>query len=142
MPREGDNVRHLSATTVLLVWTGFLFQLAIHPYFALHRNMFITFSTNFMKFLMWYLLLILAFALSLFFLFHMLDAQDGAEQENEAFETPTTSTLKTIIMVFTNFGGLVFTAPFGEFIFILFVFFILLLLNGLDLSDIGIIQQE
>ena len=149
MPREGENVRHLSATTILLVWTGFLFQLAIHPYFALHRNMFITISTNFLKFLMWYLLLILAFALSFFFLFHMPDAQDGAEQENEAFKTPTTSILKTIIMVFTgeiDFGGLVFTAPFGEFIFILFVFFILLvvmnLLNGLAVSDIGIIQQE
>ena len=147
---EGEKVRHLSATTVLLVWTGFLFQLAIHPYFALHRNMFITISTNFLKFLMWYLLLILAFALSFFFLFHMpKSAEDGAEQENEAFETPTTSIMKTIIMVFTgeiDFGGLVFTAPFGEFIFILFVFFILLvvmnLLNGLAVSDIGIIQQE
>ena len=149
LPREEKNVRHLSATTVLLVWTGFLFQLAIHPYFALHRNMFVTISTNFLKFLMWYLLLILAFALSFFFLFHMPKAQDGAEQENEAFETLTTSILKTIIMVFTgeiDFGDLVFVAPFGEFIFILFVFFILLvvlnLLNGLAVSDIGIIQQE
>ena len=112
--------------------------------------MFITISTNFLKFLMWYLLLILAFALSFFFLFHMpKSAEDGAKQENEVFETPTTSIMKTIIMVFTgeiDFGGLVFTAPFGEFIFILFVFFILLvvmnLLNGLAVSDIGIIQQE
>ena len=52
-------------------------------------------------------------------------------------------------MVFTgelDFGGIEFSSSFGKFIFLLFVFFIMLvfmnLLNGLAISDIGIIQKE
>ena len=52
-------------------------------------------------------------------------------------------------MVFTgelDFGGIEFASSFGKFIFLVFVFFIILvfmnLLNGLAISDIGLIQKE
>lgn len=57
--------------------------------------------------------------------------------------------MKTIVMVFTgeiDFGALVFPAPFGKVIFLLFVFFIMLvlmnILNGMAISDIALIQKE
>ena len=146
LPWEKEMVRHLSAITILLTWAGFLFQLAFHPYFALERYMFVTVSKNFVKVLVWYFLFVTAFALSFYFLFHM---PSDAEEVNPAFASVEGSVMKTIVMVFTgelDYGGLVFTAAFGKIIFILFIFFIMLvvmnLLNGLAVSDIGIIQHE
>ena len=66
---------------------------------------------------------------------------------NPSFTNVRESILKTIVMVFTgelDFGGIEFASSFGKFIFLVFVFFIMLvfmnLLNGLSISDIGIIQ--
>ena len=144
LPWEEDRVRHLSATTVLTTWFGFLFHIGFHPSFGLYRNMFVTVSKNFLRFLTWFLLFIIAFALSFFFLF----AMPGTE-ENSGFASAILSLEKTIVMVFLgeiDYGDLVFTHEFGKFIFILFIFFVMLvimnLLNGLAISDIGVIQEE
>ena len=144
LPWEVKRVRHLSATTVLLTWFGFLFHIGFHPSFGLYRNMFVTVSKNFIRFLSWFLLFIIAFALSFFFLFAMPGTED-----NSQFASVELTLEKTIVMVFTgeiDYGGLVFTHEFGKFIFVLFIFFVMLvimnLLNGLAISDIGVIQQE
>lgn len=144
LPWEVERVRHLSATTVLTTWFGFLFHIGFHPSFGLYRNMFITVSKNFLRFLTWFLLFIIAFALSFFFLF----AMPGTD-ENPAFASAKQSLEKTIVMAFLgeiDYGDLVFTHEFGKFIFVLFIFFVMLvimnLLNGLAISDIGVIQQE
>ena len=144
LPWEVKRVRHLSATTILLAWFGILFHIGFHPSFGLYRNMFVTVSKNFIRFLSWFILFIIAFALSFFFLF----AMPGTE-ENPAFATVELTLEKTIVMVFTgeiDYGDLVFTHEFGKFIFVLFIFFVMLvimnLLNGLAISDIGVIQEE
>ena len=144
LPWEVERVRHLSATTVLTTWFGFLFHIGFHPSFGIYRNMFVTVSKNFLRFLTWFILFIFAFALSFFLLF----AMPGTE-ENPAFATAKLSLEKTIVMVFLgeiDYGDIAFTHEFGKFIFVLFIFFVMLvimnLLNGLAISDIGVIQQE
>ena len=144
LPWEVERVRHLSATTILLTWFGFLFHIGFHPSLGLYKNMFVTVSKNFFKFLTWFILFILAFAISFFFLFSMPDTE-----ENSAFASMELTLEKTMVMVFTgeiDYGDLVFTHDFGKFIFALFIFFVMLvimnLLNGLAISDIGVIQQE
>jgi len=144
LPWEVATVRHLSATTILASWFGFLFHIGFHPSFGIYRNMFVTVSKNFVNFLSWFIFFILAFALCFFFLFSM----PGTEL-NPAFATVELTLEKTIVMVFTgeiDYGGLVFTHEFGKFIFVLFIFFVMLvimnLLNGLAISDIGVIQEE
>merc|ERR1712130_154767 len=144
LPWEVKRVRHLSATTILTTWFGFLFHIGFHPHFGLYRNMFMTVSKNFLSFFTWFLLFIIAFAISFFFLF----AMPGTE-ENPAYASMELTLEKTFVMVFTgeiDYGDLVFTHEFGKFIFALFIFFVMLvimnLLNGLAISDIGVIQEE
>ena len=77
------------------------------------------------------------------------------EQDNEHFADPGTSMMKTIVMSLTGeieyegikFGedGGAFKA-FGQIVFLLWVFFVMLvlnnLLNGLAVQDISVIQKE
>ena len=144
LPWNAKRVRHLSAITILTTWFGFLFHLGFHPMFGLYRNMFVTVSKNFFKFFNWFILFIIAFAISFFFLFSM-----PGTDENSSYASMELTLEKTIIMVFTgeiDYGDLVFTHQFGKFIFMLFIFFVMLvimnLLNGLAISDIGVIQAE
>ena len=144
LPWDVNRVRHLSAITVLTTWFGFLFHFGFHPNYGLYRNMFVTVSKNFFKFFNWFFLFIIAFAISFFFLFSM-----PGTDENSSYATMVLTLEKTIIMVFTgeiDYGDLAFTHQFGKFIFMLFIFFVMLvimnLLNGLAISDIGVIQQE
>ena len=144
LPWEVDTVRHLSAVTILSSWSGCLFHIGFHPSFGLYRNMFVTVSKNFVNFLSWFIFFIFAFAICFFFLFNM----PGTES-NPAFASLKLSLEKTIVMVFLgeiDYGDLEFTHDFGKFIFVLFIFFVMLvimnLLNGLAVSDIGVIQEE
>jgi hypothetical protein len=93
-----------------------------------------------------YILLILAFAFSLYFLFK----EDEGDNNANLFSNPLISILKTIVMFTGEFDAS--NMPFGNFpgtshvIFLLFVFFVsivlLNLLNGLAVGDTGKIRQD
>ena len=149
LPWDTVRVKHLSGVTVLISWLYGIFFIANHPANAVYAKMFTTISTNFFKVLLWLFWFVFAFALTFFFIFRSTDLDDEGNQVNPSFSTAKEAILKTIVMVFTgelDFGGIVFLAPFGKFIFALFVFFIMLvlmnLLNGLAISDIAVIQRE
>ena len=149
-PRGEDPLgRHISASTVLLSWLYGLFFYTNHPAAAVYGTMVTTISRNFFSILLWLFWFVFAFALTFYFLFQTTKEDEDGNQVNEPFKSVNEAVVKTIIMVFTgelDFGGLVFSAPFGKFIFVLFVFLIMLvlmnLLNGLAISDIALIQKE
>ena len=141
--------QELSAITILLSWVYGLFFTANFPGIAIYATMFTTISKNFFKILLWLFWFVFAFSLTFFFLFHSTAQDDEGNPINPSFGSVKESIVKTIVMVFTgelDFGGIEFSSSFGKFIFLLFVFFIMLvlmnLLNGLAISDIGIIQKE
>ena len=134
------RLEELSSLTILLSWMYALFFTANFPGIAIYATMFTTISKNFFKILLWLFWFVFAFALSFYFLFH---------SKNEAYVDVKESVIKTIVMTFAgelDFGGIEFSSSFSKFIFLLFIYFITLvfmnLLNGLAISDIGIIQHE
>merc|ERR1711892_1103582 len=149
LPRDRIQKQELSALTVLLSWVYGLFFTANFPGIAIYATMFTTISKNFFKILLWLFWFVFAFSLTFFFLFHSTEQDEEGNLINPSFKSVKESVIKTIVMVFTgelDFGGIEFSSSFGKFIFLVFVFFIMLvfmnLLNGLAISDIGIIQKE
>jgi len=149
LPWEMTRVKHLSAVSILLSWVYWLFFLANHPMAAVYATMVTTVSKNFCTILVWLFWFVFAFALTFFFLFHSTEKDDEGNIINPSFANVNEAIMKTVVMVFTgeiDFGALVFPAPFGKVIFLLFVFFIMLvlmnILNGMAISDIALIQKE
>lgn len=134
----------LGGSALLLCWLEMAFLLGRHPKVSTYIIMFKTVSKNFFLFLLIFLIPIMAFGLSFFVLL---------PPENNYFSTPSKSMLKTVVMSLTgeiefesiDFGsGTAYFFAIGLFVF--FVFFIMLvlvnLLNGLAVSDIGLIQKR
>jgi transient receptor potential cation channel subfamily A protein 1 len=119
-----------------------------------------TVSVNFFKLLLWYSLLIIAFALSFYILFaktelpksiNGTDADaDDEDDEDDSFMGPGKSLFKTIVMLTGEFdaGSINFhTYPIiSKLVFSLFVFMITIillnLLNGLAVSDTQTIKND
>ncbi|CAL4082336.1 unnamed protein product [Meganyctiphanes norvegica] len=130
----------LSVWLILCSWINFILILGCHPKLAIYITMFKKVSQNFIKFIVLFSCMILAFSFSFYLVF----------QFDEEFMTIHQTILRTIIM---TTGELEFTSlPFHGFpnasriLFTLFVVFIILVLmnfiTGLAVSDITIIQQE
>ncbi|KAI5702707.1 hypothetical protein M8J75_003217 [Diaphorina citri] len=138
------NQNQISAIAILLSWAELVLLIGRYPSLSTYIEMFKTVSWNFLKFLAWYSILILAFALSFYALF-----KDDGEDDNEFFD-PGKSIFKTIVMLTGEFEAT--SIPFvkhpvtGHLLFVLFVFLIAIilfnLLNGLAVSDTQAIRSD
>ncbi|KAK3932439.1 Transient receptor potential cation channel protein painless [Frankliniella fusca] len=146
--------QQLSAVAILLSWAELVLLIGRHPLLATNIEMFKTVSLNFLKFLAWYSILIVAFALSFYTLFRdcggggVSACKDG-DDEN-FFLSPAMSVFKSIVMLTGEFdaGSIPFvTFPVtSHILFVLFVFLIAIvlfnLLNGLAVSDTQAIRED
>lgn len=140
IPINAVSLQSLCAWLILFSWIEFVLLLGRHPYLSIYITMFTTVTYNFLKFIIMFSFMIVAFSISFYLVFQV--------QEN--FTTYYLSLLKTIAM---TTGEIEYTdLPLADFpvsshlLFVLFVFLIVLvlmnLLNGLAVSDIQQIQQE
>merc|ERR1719192_2990375 len=131
--------RHLSGVVVLLSWGVGLLLMGGHPILSTYITMF----------LVWFIMLIIAFGLCFFIIFQRHGEKDDAGEEmNAHFVTPELSLMKTIIISLTGeieFEGIDFSSEFSRMIFLVYFFIMLVLvnlLNGLAVSDIAAIQKQ
>ncbi|XP_050525042.1 transient receptor potential channel pyrexia [Daktulosphaira vitifoliae] len=135
----------ISAIIILLSWGELILLVGRHPVLATHLEMFKRVTKNFLKFLVWYSILIFAFALSFYMLFRNDDDNDNK------FNDPSSATFKTIVMLtgeFDTFGSLPFNLHpiVSHALFLLFIFLVAIvlvnLLNGLAVSDTAAIRAD
>ncbi|KAM3968114.1 transient receptor potential cation channel family member painless [Aphomia sociella] len=158
---QESTKQQLSAVAILLSSAELVLLIGQFPTLSTNIVMLKTVSWNFFKFLLWYCILIIAFALSFYTLFRQEDQDDqkapnpnntGKEEDEEEdfFEDPGRSLFKTIVMLTGEFdaGSIKFsTFPVtSHIIFIVFVFMIPIvlfnLLNGLAVSDTQAIRAD
>ncbi|XP_026326925.1 transient receptor potential cation channel protein painless [Hyposmocoma kahamanoa] len=156
--------QQLSAVAILLSSAELVLLIGQFPTLSTNITMLKTVSWNFFKFLLWYCILIIAFALSFYTLFRKVSEDEdqvppnpnttekGEEEgdEEEFFNDPGRSLFKTIVMLTGEFdaGSIKFsTFPVtSHIIFMVFVFMIPIvlfnLLNGLAVSDTQEIKAD
>lgn len=158
---EESTKQQLSAIAILLSSAELVLLIGQFPTLSTNIVMLKTVSWNFFKFLLWYCILIIAFALSFYTLFRQEGEEDQKapnpnntgkedEEEEDFFEDPARSLFKTIVMLTGEFdaGSIKFsTFPVtSHIIFIIFVFMIPIvlfnLLNGLAVSDTQEIRAD
>lgn len=159
---EESTKQQLSAVAILLSSAELVLLIGQFPTLSTNIVMLKTVSWNFFKFLLWYCILIIAFALSFYTLFRKDSEEEdqkppnpniaGQEEEEEEdfFLDPGRSLFKTIVMLTGEFdaGSIKFsTFPVtSHIIFIVFVFMIPIvlfnLLNGLAVSDTQEIRAD
>ncbi|XP_072941868.1 transient receptor potential cation channel protein painless [Epargyreus clarus] len=146
--------QQLSAIAILLSSAELVLIIGQFPTLSTNIVMLKTVSWSFFKFILWYCILIIAFALSFYALFKKIDTDEGQkapnpnntgddEEEEDFFEDPGSSLFKTIVMLTGEFdaGSIKFsTFPItSHIIFVVFVFMIPIvlfnLLNGLAVHD-------
>lgn len=159
-----DTRKQLSSLSILLAAFELVLMLGQHPYFSTNVVMLRTVSFNFFKFLIWYSLLIIAFALSFYLLFTTNtktikndtsieiknETSEDSGDDDKSFENPGRSVFKTIIMLTGEFDASSInfdTFPVtSKLIFALFIFMIAIillnLLNGLAVSDTQMIKND
>ncbi|XP_053600350.1 transient receptor potential cation channel protein painless-like [Plodia interpunctella] len=157
---QESTKQQLSAVAILLSSAELVLLIGQFPTLSTNIVMLKTVSWNFFKFLLWYCILIIAFALSFYTLFRQVIIEDQKapnpnetgkdEEEEDFFEDPGRSLFKTIVMLTGEFdaGSIKFsTFPVtSHIIFIVFVFMIPIvlfnLLNGLAVSDTQAIRAD
>ncbi|KAF2905465.1 hypothetical protein ILUMI_00708 [Ignelater luminosus] len=136
--------KQISAFAILSAAFELVLLIGQHPEMSTNIVMLRRVSFNFFKFLMWYSVLIVAFALSFHTLFKDVD------DENHFFASPATSLFKTIIMLTGEFEAQdihfeVYPVT-SHIIFMLFVFMIAIilfnLLQGLAVSDTQLLKSD
>ena len=111
--------------------------------------MFYTVFVTFFKFLLWYSFFVIAFALSFYVMFHT-DHKNGTKNDDYPFfDEIGTSLLKAAAMFVgeLEFSDIPFTEnAISKILFVAFIFLIVVvlmnLLNGLAVSDTGIIMEK
>lgn len=151
--------RHVAAVAILLAWTEFVLLVAKHPRLArynVYSSMFIKVLWTFLSFLLWYSLFLMAFGFGFYIMLHKdFPGFDAAADPDHYvyFDGPWTSLVKTITMFV---GELEFSdipidpasrLSWLSFSFlVVFVFLIVVilmnLLNGLAVSDTGVIMEQ
>ena len=115
--------------------------------YNIYSTMFYRVLRTFISFLAWYSLFILAFALSFYILLHE-DTDPDHESEYPFFDKVGLTVVKTFSMFVgeLEFSDLPLGSPFSYVFFLLFLFLIVVvlmnLLNGLAVSDTGLIREE
>ena len=154
--------RHFAAISLVLSWAEMITLVARHPKLAqynIYVTMFFKVLWSFFRFLSWYGLFIIAFGLSFFIMLHedkeatVNTNQDDDEDKYEYFNTTFLSIVKTMTMFVgeLEFSDIPinldsFLMPVNYLFFLTFVFLIVVvlmnLLNGLAVSDTGVIQEQ
>ncbi|KAK4312217.1 hypothetical protein Pmani_016339 [Petrolisthes manimaculis] len=140
VPVGESSQQSLSAWLILFSWIEFILLLGRHPYLAIYITMFTTVAFNFLKFIIMFSFMIIAFSISFYLVF----------QVDENFSTYSGALLKTLAMAT---GEMEYTdLPLSTYpvsshlLFIMFMFSIVLvlmnLLNGLAVSDIQQLREE
>ena len=137
---------HLSAVALFLGWSELLMLSGRLPKLSEQKEMLKTVCFTFLKFMLCYATLLIAFALSFFILFKRSSEQEGAEM----LANLLVLLVKTIVMFTGEFdiSDLSFdTLPYtGHAIFLLFVvlmaIILLNLLNGLAVYDTELIRKD
>lgn len=151
---HGHARPHFSAVAILLSWAELVLLIGRHPSLSVNIEMFKRVSWNFLKFLAWYAILIVAFAISFYALFRDCGAAtqcgEVGDSDENFFLDPGMSVFKTVVMLTGEFD--VASIPFVSFpgtshvVFILFIFLIAIvlfnLLNGLAVSDTQAIRDD
>ena len=112
----------------------------------IYSTMFYRVLKTFISFLAWYSLFIVAFSLSFYILLHQ--DTEGVENEYPFFDKLGLTVVKTFSMFVgeLEFSDIPFNSAFSYFFFLLFIFLIVVvlmnLLNGLAVSDTGLIREE
>jgi hypothetical protein len=138
--------RHFYAIALLVGWVEMLLMSGRLPVLSVQREMLRTVSWTFLRFMLSYVTLLIAFALSFYILF-----RGSAEPESaKIYASPLFNFLKTIVMFTGEFetSNIPFdTVPFtSHVIFLLFVVVVAIvllnLLNGLAVNDTGEIKRN
>lgn len=146
----GECVRPLDAIAILLAWTEMFLQIGHIHVLSTYNEMMRRVLCNYLKFLVWDVFLIIAFALGFYSLFHdsIISGQNGTE--DNFFQKPFMSIFRTLIMLMGEFD--ISSVPFDlvpGLSYVIFLFFVLLvplvmvnLLNGLAVSDTQAIKND
>jgi len=151
--------KHLAAFAIVLSWAELIVLLGRHPKlkeYNIYVTMFLKVMKTFLLFFTWYCLFIIAFGLGFFILLHKDgDASEGKEtaEEYAFFDEVWLSLVKTTTMLageleFSNIPISIDShlAPLAYVFFLSFVFLIVVvlanLLNGLAVSDTGLIREK
>lgn len=140
---ELEGNPHACAITMLLSWTVLLLFLGKHPKLSTNIEILKVVTQNFVYFLLWYSLLLIAFSFSFYILYRN-------SSENTLFTCIGASMFRTFVMVTGDFEvdkhpmkDVLYTS---HFIFLLFVFMVVIvlmnLLNALAVDDIQSIRKE
>lgn len=161
------QTRQFSAVAIVTAAIEFLLLVGQFPSMSTNIMMLRTVSYTFFKLLLWYSILLIAFAYSFYTLFQNpnngtisnngtlteISNTEGAkddEEEQDFFEDPGMSLLKTIVMLTGEFdaASIKFNSYpiISQLIFVMFVFLIAIvlfnLLNGLAVSDTQAIKND
>jgi len=140
--------RELSTAVLLFSWIEFVTMVGRHPRLSsynIYSTMFYRVLKTFISFLTWYSLFIIAFGLCFYILLH---DDNGIEKDYPFFDNVGFTLVKTFSMFVgeLEFSDIPFNSPFSYFFFLAFVFLIVVvlmnLLNGLAVSDTGLIREE
>jgi len=153
--------KHLAAFTIVLSWAELIVLFGRHPKlkeYNIYVTMFLRVLKTFLFFLTWYCLFIFSFGLGFFILLHkekdgIVGESESSEEDYAFFNEVWLSLVKTATMLA---GELEFSdipidiksnlAPLAYVFFISFVFLIVVvlanLLNGLAVSDTGMIREK
>ena len=141
--------REISSAALLISWVLLVTMIGRHPQMSacnIYSTMFYRVLKTFISFLAWYSLFIIAFAFSFYILLH----EDNGESDKEYpfFDAVGLTLVKTFSMFVgeLEFSDIPFNSAFSYVFFLLFVFLIVVvlmnLLNGLAVSDTGLIREE
>ncbi|XP_022901744.2 transient receptor potential cation channel protein painless-like [Onthophagus taurus] len=150
---DDDVIKQFSAIAILLSALELMLLIGQHPRLSTYIVIFRTVSCNFFKFLLWYAILILAFAFSFYKLFKSTDSTPiknctKEESDNDFFTEPDLTFIKIIIMLTGEFdaSNLNLDTLSNKLLFLVFVFLIPIilfnLLNGLAVSDTQMIKND
>lgn len=152
-----DLKRHLSAITIVLSWAELITLIGRHPKLTrcnVYVTMFYKVMGTFFFFLCWYLFFLVAFGLGFYIILHKDGPNDTVGPNDYVFfNRPWLALVKTSTMFvgeieFANIPVNLESplSPLGYLFFLSFVFLMVVvlmnLLNGLAVSDTGIIQEK
>ena len=141
--------REISSAILLISWIALVTMVGRHPrlyVYNIYSTMFYRVLKTFTTFLSWYCLFLLAFGLSFYILLH--EDNGGEDREYAFFDHLGLCLVKTFSMFVgeLEFSDIPFNSPFSYFFFITFVFLIVVvlmnLLNGLAVSETGLIRED